>query len=247
MADLYSKVTLRPRSKLEKLVEMLEPACEIPQRPKNGLVAQLALYYLLWGECGAPAAAEAVKALMEAGSVDAAKLAAGPREVVDRLCSPARAAEVLAALQAVGRLAADGLEASARRDVEEGRRRLATLPRLGPDQIDFLLLASGIASVVAPPLAALRVVARVGYPGTCYATLARTLDAELPEGDPQEVAWRAHHVLKQHGNKTCREKPDCPSCKAEPACAYAGRGEDPAGAITAPSAAPVRSGEGPGG
>lgn len=232
MADLYSKVTLRPRSKLERLVDLLEPSCEVPSRPKNGLATQLALYFLLWGEAAPHAAAQAVKALRLAdGQIDAAQLAGGVRDLVETLCTPARVEEVAAALAAVGRLAADGLEALARRDPEEARRRLSTLPRLAADQADFLLLAGGAVSTVAPSPAALRVAVRVGYPGTTYASVARALDAELPEGDPHEVAWRAHHVLKQHGLRTCKEAPACSGCRAEPACSYAGQGEDPANKV----------------
>lgn len=228
MADLYSKVTLRPRSKLERLVDLLEPSSEVPARPKNGLCIQLALYFLLWGEAAPHAAAEAVKTLRSPdGQVDPMELGTGARPLVASLCTPGRVDDVVAALQAVGRLASDGLEAVARRDPEEARRRLATLPRLAADQADFLLLASGAVSTVAPSLAALRVVARVGYPGTTYAALARALDAELPEGDPHEVAWRAHHVLKQHGLRVCKDTPACSTCRAEKACSYAGKGDDP--------------------
>ncbi|MBL9021119.1 MAG: hypothetical protein JNL21_02915 [Myxococcales bacterium] len=228
MADLYSKVTLRPRSKLERLVDLLEPSCDVPGRPKNGLCTQLALYFLLWGEAPPHAAAEAVKTLRTPdGQLDPAELGGGARALVESLCSAARVDEVAGALQAVARLAAEGLETVARRDPEEARRRLASLPRLPADQADFLLLASGCVSTVAPSPAALRVVSRVGYPGTSYAALARAIDAELPEGDPHEVAWRAHHVLKQHGLRTCKESPACSTCRAEPACSYAGKGDDP--------------------
>ena len=236
MADLYSKVTLRPRSKLERLVDLLEPACEVPARPKNGLATQLALYFLLWGEAAPHAAAQTVKTwLSPDGQLDGGQLAAGPRDIVASLCNEARIDEVVAALQAVGRLAGDGLEGVARRDPEDARRKLATLPRLTADQADFILLASGVVSTVAPSAAALRVVSRVGYPGTSYASLARALDAELPEGDQQEVAWRAHHVLKHHGLKVCKETPACGSCRAKPGCAYAGEGDDPAARLAPPS------------
>jgi endonuclease III-like uncharacterized protein len=250
LADLYSKVTLRPRSKLEKLVDLLSPSCEVPARPRNGLCTQLALYFLLWGEAPPHAAAEAVKTLRTPeGQLDPAELGGGGvRALVESLCSAARVDEVVGALQAVARLASEGLESVARRDPEEARRRLASLPRLPADQADFLLLASGCVSTVAPSPAALRVVARVGYPGTSYAALARAIDAELPEGDPQEIAWRAHHVLKQHGLRTCKESPACSTCRAEPACSFAGKGDDPFVRVSAPqrstSAAP---GDGAGG
>ncbi|NUO50734.1 MAG: hypothetical protein HOV80_17930 [Polyangiaceae bacterium] len=226
MADLYSKVTLRPRSKLERVVELLEPGSDVPPRPKNGLVTQLVLYFLVWGEAPPQSAAQLAKGWLGAdGQVDVARLAEAN---VDGVCSASRAADATAALQAVARLATDGLETLARRDPEEARRKLASLPKLPADQIDFLLLTSGAASTVAPSAAALRVTARLGYPGSTYAALARALDAELPEGDHHEVAWRAHHILKQHGMRTCKETPNCGSCRASAACGYAGKGDDPA-------------------
>lgn len=237
MADLYSKVTLRPRSKLERVVELLEPGCEVPCRPKNGLVTQVVLYFLVWGEAAPASAASFAKGLLGAdGQVDAVRLV----DVnVEGTCSATRAAEVTAALHSVARLAGDGLETLARRDPEEARRKLAALPRLPADQIDFLLLASGAASTVAPSAAALRVTARLGYPGSSYPSLARALDAELPEGDPYEMAWRAHHILKQHGHRVCKESPSCGSCRAQAACSYAGRGEDPASKLQS-----LRNGDG---
>jgi hypothetical protein len=237
LADLYSKVTLRPRSKLERVVELLEPGSEVPPRPKNGLVTQLVLYFLVWGEAPPQSAAQLAKGwLGPDGQVDAARLAEAN---VEGACSASRAADATAALQAVARLAADGLEVLARRDPEDARRKLASLPKLPADQIDFLLLSSGAASTVAPSAAALRVTARLGYPGSTYAALARALDAELPEGDPHEVAWRAHHILKQHGLRTCKETPSCGSCRVSSACGYAGRGDDPASKLHA-----IRNGDG---
>jgi endonuclease III len=229
LADLYSKVTLRPRSKLERLVELLEPGCDVPLRPKNGLVTQLVLYFLIWGEASPQNAAQAVKGLLGAdGQIENARLTSNATDMVESICSAGRSADVTSALQLVARLATDGVDAIARRDPEEARRRLATLPRLAPDQIDFLLAASGTVSTVAPTAAALRVASRVGYPGSTYASIARSLDAELPEGDPLGIAWRAHHILKQHGMRICREVPACGTCRAEATCSYAGHGDDPA-------------------
>jgi endonuclease III len=220
-------VTLRPRSKLERLLDRLESVGEVPARPKNGIVAQLSLYYLLSGEASASGAAQAVKQLL-AGS-DGGSLVELERSVVEALCPPARVDDVLSALRAVGQAAREGLVAACARDVDEARRRLRDLPRMPAEQADFLLLASGLVSTVAPGPSALRVAVRIGYPGSSYAAVARSLDAEVPEGDVTEVAWRAHHVLKLHGQRVCKDAaPLCASCGVRDGCAFRGEGDDPA-------------------
>lgn len=233
MADLYSKVTLRPRSKLEKLVEMFEHGSPVAPRPKDGLVSQLVLFYLLAAGCGPEAALRALGSLRACeGPIDAGRLAGLERSFVEPLCSAALVDETLAALQAVGRAASDGIETIARRDPDEARRRLGALAKLSAQQADYLLLAGGACSTVAPGPAALRVASRLGYPGTTYAALARSLDGELPEGDPHEVAWRAHHALRLHGERVCHAKsPSCGACRAASACSYRGQGDDPASRI----------------
>jgi endonuclease III-like uncharacterized protein len=148
VADLYSKVTLRPRSQLERIVEQLEGEASAPARP------------------------------------------------------PA--------------------------DPEEAKRRLSSLPRLDPEAVDRILLASGARVTVAPSAAARRVAVRVGYPGSTYASLTRSLDAEILESDKSDLAWRAHHLLDRLGRERCTERPVCDSCPISASCSYHGVGLDPA-------------------
>jgi endonuclease III len=234
VADLYSKVTLRPRSKLERLLEVLEPDCEVPRRPKNGIVTQLALFYLLSGQATPASAADALKSLSAGGSLDVDKLASLPRSFVEGVCPADRVEEVHAALRCLGKAAREGIERAARVELEEARRQLSYLPRLSTEQIDLVLLAAGLHSVVAPSLPALRVAVRLGYPGSSYAAIARALDAEVPEGDNAEVAWRAHHVLRQHGKRICLEQaPACGRCRVRMSCSFRGEGDDPAARLPA--------------
>lgn len=232
MAELRSQVTLRPRSKLERVLELLGGDAKLPARPKNGIVAQLALFYLLHGEATPLAAAAAVKQLVAAttpGGGPTAALTLLDRELVATLCPEARVDEVLTQLQAVSRAAQEGLAGTCRDEPDEARRRLSALPLMTPQRIDFLLLAAGVTSTLAPSAPAQRVAARLGYPGASYTAIARSLDAEVPEGDPTDVAWRAHHLLKQHGMTVCVETlPACGGCAARDACAFRGEGEDPA-------------------
>ncbi len=228
MTELRSKVTKRPRSKLERVLDRLETASEVPARPKNGIVAQLALYYLLAGEAQVGAAATAVKQLGATPAAMGASLASLERDTVAALCPAERVDEAHAALRAVGKAVGDGLVAASV-DLDEARRRLRDLPRMPAEQADFLLLASGLVSLVAPGPSALRVAVRLGYPGSSYAAVARALDAEVPEGDPAHVAWRAHHVLKLHGQRVCKERaPACGACGVRDGCSFRGEGDDPA-------------------
>ena len=136
---------------------------------------------------------------------------------------------------AVGEALQEGLEDKVRRAPDEVRKRLLTLPRLSPEHVDLLLLTCGVVPTVAPSATARRVAARLGYPGATYASLARALDAEIPEGDTSEVAWRAHHVLAQHGKDVCHAtNPACSRCSVKSSCAYQGDGPDPASRLSSP-------------
>ncbi|MFO0550389.1 MAG: hypothetical protein U0271_18485 [Polyangiaceae bacterium] len=180
MGDLESKVTRRPRSKLERVLEQLEKHLSSPDPPQGSLSAALT------------------------GGVDAARVAE--------------------------------FEQLARKNPAEARRRLLEFSRLEPASVDFLLLTIGADDTVAPSPTAQRVAARLGYPGTDYETLARALDAEVPEGDPGHVAWRAHHLLAAHGELVCGEPPACNRCPIRALCSYHGEGPDPAARLTATSA-----------
>jgi endonuclease III len=73
-----------------------------------------------------------------------------------------------------------------------------------------------------------RVALRLGYPGNEAASIARALDAEVPEGDVTSVAWRAHHSLQVIGDSVCtKDRPRCVECAVESACDFHGVGLDP--------------------
>jgi len=231
VGDLQSKVTLRPRSKLERVLDVLTKDYDVPRASGTPLVAQLALYYLVAGEALPDDAARVIAGLRDAGgAVDASALAAITRDVVASLCNDTKVDEVLAALRVLGKLAASGaFEALGKLELDDARRALGALPRLSAQQVDYLLLASRSFATVAPAPSAQRVLLRLGYPGRGYAALTRSVDAEIPEGDALELAWRAHHVLRAHGHEICAPvDPSCESCRLRGACAFRGEGEDPA-------------------
>jgi hypothetical protein len=236
VADLYSKVTLRPRSKLERVIELLSQRTPVPKRPEPGVVVQLVLYYLVAAEVTPTDASAYVKLLRGEGSrIDPVRLSELEGASLEAICPPRMLVDLVAALRATGHAAREGLEDACVRDADEGKRRLAALPRMNAEAVDLILLSGGAVATVAPSVPARRVASRLGYPGTNYASLARALDAEIPEGDATDMAWRAHHLLARHGRDTCTlPKPACDRCAVRSSCSYQGEGPDPAGRLSSP-------------
>lgn len=221
MADLQSKVTRRPRSKLERVLEILQPTCPVPERPKEGIVSAVVRSYLMEAGAKDMTLIPELDSDIKAGRVVPA--------VVERALGSAPLDSTVLGLKALAKLSLDGLEKLCRHDVEEAKRRLAALPRFDAERVDWVLLSSRHDASVAPAKGALRVAARLGYPGSNYAAISRALDAEIPEGDSNDVAWRAHHVLETHAQRTChRAAPACERCGVRASCSYRGVDADPA-------------------
>jgi hypothetical protein len=107
-----------------------------------------------------------------------------------------------------------------------------------PPTAEYKALRLRKQSEVAPSVVALRVAARLGYPGNEPAAIARALDAEVPEGDPTSVAWRAHYSLQVVGERWCHaEQTDCAACPVRTVCDYRGLGLDPAVRVVLPGPA----------
>lgn len=237
--DARSKVTLRPRSKLERVVATLAAEYTIPDRPELDLLTQLTLMQLVARGAEARSALATLGPLCtKSGGVDAERLAEVPPDLVAGVCTTAPE-ETVRALRRIGEAALNavsGLDAACQRDLAEARRLLRPLVALDDEpgsaaaeqRADHLLLQAGVHAIVAPTSAAVQVAARLGYPGTSYASLARVLDEELPDHDALEVAWTAHHALDQHGRTTCGANPQCTRCPVRAGCGYHGEGPDPA-------------------
>lgn len=195
MGDQFSQVTRRPRSKLERLLEIWEEKVALPQREHPNVATDLLR-----------------AALDAAGAREGAKLA-------ERLLATPAGLDP-EALQTT--LASELGEMVQHEAVRQCLALFAHLPR-------EVLQRTGALGTVGPTPAACRVAARLGYPGSSFATLTRALDAELPEGDPTGIAWRVHHALTLHGRSVCSaEAPQCGACIVAASCHYGGRGEDPA-------------------
>jgi endonuclease III len=229
--EARSKVTLRPRSRLERIVESLASAYGTPPRPDLDVLTQLTLLHLVgWGADAKRALVALAPLCGRSGAVDADKLAQTPRELVASICEAAAVDDALSALHAAGALALrlpEGIDARCRADLAGARALLSGLPGLGEPRVDLVLLHAGAHGVVAPSPFAMQAAVRLGYPGSTYAAVARALDVELPNGDV-DLAWRAHHVLDQHGRSLCGRPPACARCPVRDGCAHGGEGDDPA-------------------
>jgi hypothetical protein len=234
VSEARSKVTLRPRSKLERVLDALSDAYEIPSRPELDLLSHLTILLLVRGGAEPAAATAALGPLCKKNdeAVDGALLASASRDVVAAICAAERVDATVEALRKAGEIATRGpacLDKRCAGELGEARWLLGTVPGIDDPRADLLLLYSGTQAIVAPTAHAAYVAARLGYPGSSYAAVARSLDAELPSFDAVEVAWRVHHVLDRHGKELCTlASPQCGRCPVRSSCAYHGQGEDPA-------------------
>lgn len=231
MSDARSKVTRRPRSKLERLLEVLGGVHAAPARPPVDLGVQLALSCLVASQATPAAARDRVREWGgESAGVEPLRLIAVVADDVAGVCPPEQVGAAVAALRAVGHLVADGALDDAW-EAEDTRRALLGVPGMTPPRADYLLLAAGRLATVAPTLPAMRVAVRLGYPGSTYGAVARALDLELPHADDVGSAWRAHQLLDHHGRLVCAARPACASCPLRDGCSYAGEGVDPVGRL----------------
>ena len=102
---------------------------------------------------------------------------------------------------------------------------LVALEGLPAPSAEYLAQTARSHSAVAPTQGGLRVALRLGYPGNEPASIARALDAEIPEGDITFVAWRAHRSLHVLAETACTtDQPKCEACKVRSACDFHGVG-----------------------
>jgi endonuclease III len=229
LSDARSKVTRRPRSKLERVLDAIGARAAVVRRPEVDLGVQLALACLVSSQASASDARDLVRRLCDAeGHVDPALLIAVTDADVTGVCPPTLVASVVDALHAVGHLVGDGALDDTW-DPEDTRRAISGVPGMIPSRADYLLLSAGRLATVAPSAHVMRVAVRVGYPGSTYGAVARALDLELPYAGDVASAWRAQQLLDQHGRAVCTAvRPSCGSCPIREGCSYAGEGADPA-------------------
>ena len=232
MTDARSKVTRRPRSKLERVLDAIGARAAVVRRPEVDLGVQLALACLVSSQVTAQGARDLVRRLCDdEGHVDPTRLVAVTEADVADICPRDLVASVVEALRAVGHLVADGALDDTW-DPEDTRRAISGVPGMIPSRADYLLLSAGRLATVAPSAHVMRVAVRVGYPGSTYGAVARALDLELPYAGDVASAWRAHQLLDQHARTVCTTtRPACAGCPIREGCSFAGEGADPAARI----------------
>src|SRR5690349_10497293 len=106
----------------------------------------MTLLYLVGSGAETKAALGAVGALCDgAGVVDCGKLLSAARDPVAAVCPPAQLDEVLRSLQSLGEMASQSpvpLDRRCAKDLGEARRLLRSLPGIGEQRADLLLLQS---------------------------------------------------------------------------------------------------------
>lgn len=107
------------------------------------------------------------------------------------------------------------------------RRELKRLPAVGDPGVDKILLFSGTEPVLSLESNGLRSLLRLGYGreaksySTSYRSACAAAAAELPEDTAPRV--RAWHLLRRHGQLTCKSaRPACASCAVRAGCPSAG-------------------------
>ena len=121
---------------------------------------------------------------------------------------------------------ADGdLRKVLRRPVKEARRILRRLPAIGEPGVDRILLFSGALPILSLESNGLRVLLRIGYGkearsyAASYKSARDAAASELPEETGPLV--RAWHLLRKHGQETCRRTgPSCPDCPVSNRCVF---------------------------
>lgn len=116
-----------------------------------------------------------------------------------------------------------GLEAVLALPLPAARKILRAFPSIGAPGADKILLACGSSSALALESNGLRVLVRLGrgredksYAAT-YRSVISDVAGEL--GPDADRAWRAHRLLRAHGQQVCRNRaPECDACALAEVC-----------------------------
>ena len=109
-------------------------------------------------------------------------------------------------------------------DTEAARRELLTLPGIGNETADVILLFAGGRPCFIAAAYVSRVLGRVGtLSSDDYSEVKKFMESCL-EPDPVKYA-RFYALLVQHARTTCRSRPKCGACVLSSECAFSsGRG-----------------------
>ena len=171
-------------------------------------------------------AERAIAALRRAGALSPEALAVLPVPALEGLVRPAGTFRVKATrLRALARwyVGAGGCESLKRRPTPELRAELLSLPGIGPESADDILVYVFARPVFVVDAYARRILSRHGWAGggEPYEQLSATVARAL--GGDAEVLGEFHALLVEHGKRHCRSSPRCPGCPLAARCETARR------------------------
>ena len=172
-------------------------------------------------------AEQAIAALRRTGALSPEVLAALPASALEVLVRPAGTFRVKAArLRALARwyVGAGGCESLKRRATPELRAELLSLPGIGPESADDILVYVFARPVFVVDAYARRILSRYGWAGgdEPYERLSATVARAL--GRDAAALGEFHALLVEHGKRHCRSAPRCTGCPLAARCETARRG-----------------------
>ncbi|TDJ68201.1 MAG: hypothetical protein E2O39_13490 [Planctomycetota bacterium] len=225
---------MAPRKKLARLLDRLEQRHGVQRPPPAKSAFELVLWenvaYLVSDEQRETAFLALVK---QVGRTPAAIRAASREALLDVTVlggmHPERRVSKLTECADIALEHHGGkLESVLARPTPEARRALKRFPGIGEPGAQKILLFRGAHPYLALESNGLRVLVRLGWgeEAKSYAATYRSAQAaaepELAATCPARV--RAHHLLRKHGQVTCKHSaPHCDECPISTACAYYAR------------------------
>ena len=158
-----------------------------------------------------------------------AAIAAAPVAVLERIAGGILPAQQVAKLRVAADLArtkfGGDVNSALRLPFEQARKALRAFPAIGEPGAEKILLLTKSHPVLALDSNGLRVLLRLGYGreqksyAASYRSAQHAASAEL--GKDFDLLIRAHHLLRRHGQETCkRSRPRCGECAVATDCSY---------------------------
>ena len=169
----------------------------------------------------------AISALKAAGALDPAAILAMPHEDLARLIRPAgyfnvKARRLRSAVRFLWDEAGGDPARLAGRDAGPLRERLLSVPGVGPETADSILLYAVGVPVFVVDAYTRRMFGRIGVidPADGYDDVRSTFEAALPR---DAALFNDYHAqIVAHGKLTCRPRPLCGDCVVADLCARVG-------------------------
>jgi endonuclease III len=222
------------RFSLPKIVRELEAR----YGPPRALPARSAFELILWENVAYLATdarrEKAFRALKARVGTTPGAIAQAPDEVLLEIASAGILAEqqvrkLRVAAERAQRAPAGDLRQALAGPLRVAKKTLARFPAIGEPGAEKILLLTRSHPVLALDSNGLRVLLRIGFGAEAksYSASYRSAQKEAmaEAGDDYDLLIRAHHLLRRHGQETCkRSRPRCEVCPVAAGCSYFQRG-----------------------